>query len=168
MIRHKWWCQFKCFVTMKDAYKHLLLQKRWCCCSCSEDCKRIKPNGQNLQILSCYRFLALKSVESCWLVFMCSSLFLWCDKEILLWNNEKASPRNVIKDSILKYLHYNKAKSFFGVHMVIVSVGQVSKPLLKDHWRKSNEVILLIILYFDGILDHQSHARPPMWLVQDK
>lgn len=102
------------FVTKKDAYKHLLLQKRWRCCSCSKDWKRKMPNGQNLQILNCYKFLTLKSVESCWLVFTCSPPFLQCDKEIQLWNNEKPWLRNVIKDNILKYLHNNKAKSFFG------------------------------------------------------
>lgn len=114
MIRHKWWRQFKWFVTKKDACKQLLLQKRWHCCSCSKDWKRKTPNGQNLQILSCYKFLTLKSVESCWLVFTCSPPFLQCDKEIQLWNNEKPWPRNVIKDNVLKYLRYNKAKSFFG------------------------------------------------------
>lgn len=39
-------------------------------------------------------------------------------------------------------------KNKFGVHSEIVPICQVSKPVLKDHWRKGNEVILLLILSY--------------------
>lgn len=101
--------------------------------------KEKNPNGQTLQILTCCKFLTLKSIVLWWLVwfFSGSPPFLQCNNEIQPWNNEKAWPKNVIEDNILKYLHYNKAKSFFLVHTVVVSVGQVSKPSWKNIGEKA-------------------------------
>lgn len=89
--------------------------------------------------------------------FSMLSHFLQCDKEIQLWNNKTAWPKNVIEGNILKCLHYNKAQSCFlcahGNCCCCPGVWTLAKRPLEE---KQLSNFVDFIFYFDGVLD-QNH-----------